>query len=700
MRKNIFKYAFMAACATVLLAACSKEEKIEVGDWNSTSDYAVVSFVETNKTIELDPTESTTYTMHMGRRNPELSEAIEAEEKRVEELLQQDGLSKEDSTKLIEGLEESIAKMSKANLPAIEVPIVITDDGGNETFTISSAKFEEGEWLGKYTISFPKAEVGTTYTVQYAVKDPQFVSYYSSDVTATFSVTRVKWVSVGKADFHDWYYFEDNSEVEVLMKDGDPTMFRIMHPYDIIAAGAQSVPSSDYVELNLLKVGQTLEGVKITQPDLVYFTPIHTGYVHPSYGAEVVAWHPADLYASPSEDLYLKSYVMGYQKKTIEGKEYTIPGAINLAPYYYMSGVGGWNATSLDPGSRIIFDGFKLQYEADIFTEGDFEWEPVFEGALTSTKLEQSGTGVLYKGKCVATTDDADKRFEEAYGTPYLFKEPYAEGYDIVFFVKNGRISIPKDYAEAFEYQETGLEAAKEPIYAKINPSSSSFADNEVILDIDFVFLDNEGNATTFAKEKLTLAYITWSKVATGTFYYVMFSDTDDPEPDPGYSLYKRDDKDNIFKIGEWLMGTDFMFTWDKTSNKCVVLEQAINYEHPSYGPMYIMEGADYSDSYAEHTSYYDPATKIFHFFPAYFVEAGSFGQVEEFFEITEEGGVKQLVPAWNNAKLKAKDRKPGMWQGCIVSKKASNREIKVIKKAGKKEFESVKQAGNGTFAF
>ena len=142
MRKNIFKYAFMAACATVLLAACSKEEKIEVGDWNSTSDYAVVSFVETNKTIELDPTESTTYTLHMSRRNPELSEAIEAEEKRVEELLQKEGLSKEDSTTLITGLEEAIAKMSKANLPAIEVPIVITDDGANETFTISPAKFE------------------------------------------------------------------------------------------------------------------------------------------------------------------------------------------------------------------------------------------------------------------------------------------------------------------------------------------------------------------------------------------------------------------------------------------------------------------------------------------------------------------------------------------------------------------------------
>lgn len=167
---------------------------------------------------------------------------------------------------------------------------------------------------------------------------------------------------------------------------------------------------------------------------------------------------------------------------------------------------------------------------------------------------------------------------------------PYAEGYDIYFFVKDGRIQLPREFESEWlnlSAQPLGFESCGMDTYGQINASSCSFSDNEVALNMTFVTLNKKGEVDqVLATNDEVLANITWSKVATGTFYYVMFSETDDPEPDPGYSLYKRDDKDNVFKIGEWLMGTDFMFTWDKTSNKCVVLEQAINYEHPSYGPM------------------------------------------------------------------------------------------------------------------
>ena len=59
-------------------------------------------------------------------------------------------------------------------------------------------------------------------------------------------------------------------------------------------------------------------------------------------------------------------------------------------------------------------------------------------------------------------------------------------------------------------------------------------------------------------------------------------------------------------------------------------------------GMIYIVEGAEYHSNYAEQTSYYDPETKTFHFFPAYYVSQGSFGQFEEVFEITEEGAIKR----------------------------------------------------------
>lgn len=132
-----------------------------------------------------------------------------------------------------------------------------------------------------------------------------------------------------------------------------------------------------------------------------------------------------------------------------------------------------------------------------------------------------------------------------------------------------------------------------------------------------------------------------WAPYATGTFYYNFFSDGDEPEADPGYTLYQKENNPETFKIGDWGYGASFIFTWDRTTNVCVVADQPTYYEHPSYGMMHIIEGAEYHSNYSEKTSYYDPETKTFHFFPVYYVSAGSFGQFEEVFEITEEGAVK-----------------------------------------------------------
>jgi hypothetical protein len=671
MRKNIFKYAFMAACATVLLAACSKEEKIEVGDWNSTSDYAVVSFVETNKAVELDPTESTTYTMHMGRRNPELSEAIEAEEKRVEELLQQEGLSKEDSTKLIKGLEESITTMSKTNLPAIEVPIVITDDGGNETFTISSAKFKEGEWLGEYTISFPKAEVGTTYTVQYAVKDPQFVSYYSSDVTATFSVTRVKWNDVG------FYYNEAGQKVEgwvmytddcitsiysapviswptrIQERDDTPGYYRLINTYNTYPYNEPG--DWDETEDHYIFIDATNPNQVYIPEDCNTGTDWGKGFFH--------LWSMVGLGMARGN----ASYIEGNYGKVEHGKITFPKNALLISREsdsgWYSANGSGLFCVVLNPDEDIYVATLNPLGE-----EGDFKWEEVFEGEFTSGQLGTNGKAKLYKGVCTVSTDKADSTFLADYGTPYVIEAPYAEGYDIYFFVKDGRIQLPREFESEWlnlSAQPLGFESCGMDTYGQINASSCSFSDNEVVLNMNFVTLNKKGEVDqVLATNDEVLANITWTEFATGTYYYVMFSETDDPEPEPGYKLYVRDDKPNVFKITEWLMGTDFTFTWNRTTNECVVLEQAIGYNHPDYGPMYIIEGANYSNNYAAHTSYYDPATKIFHFFPAYFVEAGPFGQVEEFFEITEGGAsVKKFAPQWGNAKLNSSLRRPSKWQ-------------------------------------
>jgi hypothetical protein len=676
------KHIIFALSAVLALGfnSCKDDETIEVGKWDSSADYAVVSFVETNKSTELDPAAETTVTLHMSRRNPELSEVLDAEEERVNQLLEEeeknknaqledttltpaqraeiDSLYKQTVKDILAEYNEFVDSKCKANLDSIVVPIVITN-GMDSIFTISPATFKQGEWVGEYTISFPEAKIGTTYEVQYAVTDRSYVSSYSEDATATFTVTRVKWVSVGTANLHDWVWWEDENAVEVLMKDGDPTKFRVLKPYGAMMEGYLGATPSEYTELTLLKVGDVVEGVKITTENLVYFTPMSTGYVPSAYGVNVIAWHPADLYASPNESMFLASRVLGYQKKTIEGKEYTIPGAINLAPYFYMSGVGGWNHTTDDKAVQIIMDGYKLKYEASLFTQGDFQWEKVMDGMFTSNQLKSKSEASLYKGTCVATQDNADSTFHANYGTPYILSEPYAEDYDIVFFVKDGRIQMPKDYDDYFGMQELGFEAAGMPVYGTINGSSSSFSDSEVKLNITFQAEREYVNANgRKAYEYITLdtndeilANMSWNPVGTATYYYMEVDEEDNVsyDEDPGYIVKQRSDNPEAFMIEDWYAGGTLEFTWNQTTNAVSVPMCETGYEYQSYGMMYASDVAHcpYSEtrgwSIEDYPSVYDPETNTFIFRLVYFVNGGTFGIYED-----------KMVVEWSASEAKA----------------------------------------------
>ena len=696
------RYALPLALSTLVMAGCKDEDSVEVGQWDSSTDYAVVAFKEITQTVELDPAAETTYTLHMTRRHPQLSELLDSESNRVgaliddlkdqmadeleaeeadlKEQLAAEDLTDEEKAEIQENYEEACAAIQKkyqdqidalqaqykeyettqcnANLEAIEVPITITN-GTEDIFTISSAKFEKGAWDAEYTISFPKAEVGVTYEVQYAVKDPRYVSSYSDAATATFSVTRVKWVPVGNGVLTDYFWFEGSNPVEVVMKDGDNTKFRIMHPFNTMAAGYQSVETSEYVELTLLKVGQTLKGVKISNEDLVYFTPVHTGYVHPDYHAEVVVWHPADLYSSPSEDMYLASKVLGYTTVKIDGKDYKVPGAINLAPYFYMSGVGGWNRTTDTKCVQLVMDGFKLTYEADLFTPGDFEWEKVFEGVFTSKQMSSTSTASLYRGNCVATTDDADKTFTAKYGVPYILEAPYAEDYDIIFFVKDGRIQMPKDYDDDLGLQPIGIDAAGMPVYVTINGSSSTFKDNEVTLNMTFQaereYINDQGRKAyeyiTLDTNDETLANITWNPVGTGTYYYMDYDDEDNViyHEDPGYVILQRQDSPDMFMVEEWYSGGTLEFTWDQTTNAVSVPMCDTGDTYGDYGTVYASDVANCPYSSArgwtveDYPTFYDAESSTFVLRLVYFVNGGTFGIYDE-----------KMVVDWTASEVKA----------------------------------------------
>lgn len=337
---------------------------------------------------------------------------------------------------------------------------------------------------------------------------------------------------------------------------------------------------------------------------------------------------------------------------------------LNLA-YYVGAGYFGYGE------EYFQVDGFK-PYEASL--DEDFKWEEQYVGVFNSNKLKTQGTAGLSKGICVTTTDACDSTFTANYGTAYKIVAPYAEGKDIYFCVNNdGNITLAPGYEDA---QPTGLKALDEEVYATINTKASTFASNEVVLNITFT---NGDGSLNYGTTDEILQNITWTAKAVGTFTYTFWWEG----VDEGYTLSQRDDQPDIFRIEDWGGGIDFMFRWNQTTNVCDVLEQYIGADHQTYGPVYIIEGAEYHPNYAEKHSYYDPETKTFYFYPAYFVEAGSFGQGEESFQITEEAAVKahKVRKAYKPAKLTSTKRNTNIWKGKKVAKPAAKKAVKGGKK-------------------
>lgn len=443
------------------------------------------------------------------------------------------------------------------------------------------------------------------------------------------------WRSLGKGTLEEYFVFGASGEVEILACENHPERYRVVAPFDNVAAISQTQLDGNqaaFLDLKILQIGDNLNGVSITQSDLVSYPTTNTGYYHPSYNADIEVIHPSEFSSARYEYLFYYNRVLGYCD---DGKT---PGQIQLAPYYYMEGVGGWNYSQYEHVFIITFPGYEIPpYTLEkISLQDDMEWSVVmtgiFKSQINATEKETS----LMKGKCTIDEEGINDRLLEAYGQAYCIASPYAEGYNLYFFVQedeSGRhIVVPEDFG--LTLQATGLkDVTGTVIYAKINAAESAFSESEVSLNITFMNVDGTKEYGTY-NEVLSTEY-KWKQVATGTYYYLMFSDNEDgsPEAETGYELFQREDKEEVFKIANWLMGTDFIFTWDQTTNRCVVEEQAINYEHPAYGPMYIYEGSLYNSSrYGENTSYYDPATRTFHFFICYYVSAGSFGCVEETF--------------------------------------------------------------------
>ena len=333
---------------------------------------------------------------------------------------------------------------------AAEVIIAVTDT--------SKTIFESGE--GELIAEFEAGENSTTVSIPVDFTNYEFGDKIGVDLVITEQTTFYApaklhivaeypepWVSLGIGDFADNWWWELNGPVEIQQNAVKPNQFRIVGPFDSImeAAGGTIDDMSDrteYAIITIMKPGDVLAGQTITHEDLVFYDDISTGYYHSSYGATVWVCHPGTGFTSTkTEDTWLNNKVLFYQD---DAK--TLPAQIQLAPWYYMFGVGGWNQSQTEGAIVITFPGVVL---------ADYTSEVSFEGLLTDKLgdkyLEASavlGPDVEY-AKVVAVPSYGEDDEDAAANALALIAE---DGEGVVTIEKSGefKLPFPEEFAEYY----------------------------------------------------------------------------------------------------------------------------------------------------------------------------------------------------------------------------------------------------------
>ena len=306
--KNIFRTLFCLAAASTVLFSCQENEPYEWGEDDVTGCYGVYfPAQEAAGSHTLDPTQEPSATITVKRTNT-------------------DG--------------------------AITVPVVTTFSEQG-VFEVSPISFENGQSETTFTLSFPNAEEGTTYSASILIQDPQYASRYNSNpVAIDYSVMRVSWNEFASPDgkssvvtFTEGWWGEEHDvhikyyEVNGLRHckiDGTETC-----DYEYDGSKCQGGIWGNGVDFDFTWDPKTN---KINVPKQVMFTHSSYGYVYvygwyeffiSDGGYSASGWNGADDFYAKNGAAYPQSYYDGN-------------GGFYFNLKYYVPGVGGWTPATFD----------------------------------------------------------------------------------------------------------------------------------------------------------------------------------------------------------------------------------------------------------------------------------------------------------------------------------------------------------------
>lgn len=488
----------------------------------------------------------------------------------------------------------------------------VTLSGNNPAFQVpASVSFAAGE--KDKTIDIPFS-LETGESVSLTVKVTSATSAYGADSVVVNVKCDYEWISLGMGKYQDSFFFENGPyEVEIMQCTGVPNMYRIVGPYvAAIEAGEwdydSSCPPTEDVDITIINAGETYAGQVIDYDGFVGYNTIHSGYFNSSYGAEIKIYHPSDGFKDfATPDTWAHNKVIVYQDAVSCGVQ--VPGQVQLAPFYYMDGVGGWNYADQDGVIIITFPGYNPK---------DYSIAFKYEGRQTDLfGLEDYAYGTVTLGEDVASVKMAVATDETYVDVLSGLMDGSIEG---VTAEQSGAVQLPGVSGTGYYYV----------VMVAYN------ADGEAVA------ADYAGFFFTSSKEQ-------WTKLYDGVYNYgveeipVLKQNMSFYEGSVEGAVYQSTTTEGLYTIKPWGSTENpnfgLVFWWDTTSNAIYVQgadtgdEDIYEYDGEMHndGPVIFytldMVGVAVPSSY-------DPETKTFTFNGIYGCDAGWYGGIVETFVV------------------------------------------------------------------
>ena len=308
---------------------------------------------------------------------------------------------------------------------------VVDESGLISSASSVTANFAAGS--NKATLTFPITpsdwEFAKNYPVNFTIFD-ESTPYGKSELTVTYKYpTPLK--SLGKAQLTENYFTGQTFTPQVYQSEIDPNEYHIQK-----FMGAKS---EDLI-IHVTKAGDKFGNVSFTQAGLVYFDDAWSGI---SYG-DINSGGTADQHIDVCHPAGFKSYSTDESKwagsKVVLFQDNGIPAIVEIAPFYYISGLGGWDQTQTPANIVIIFPGYEPK---------DYAVEATYAGLFTESD------GTVYGEASV--TLGADLEGGVAVIVPGADEDAIAAGIEklvsdeaVAFDGSTVRVPLPKDVQTGF----------------------------------------------------------------------------------------------------------------------------------------------------------------------------------------------------------------------------------------------------------